>query len=1012
MFTEISFSPVAVGLRNWLIAGLILASSSMAMARGALSGRAPNQAVQAATPAQASGKPMESPLPIGTISTYAGNGTQGFSGNGGPAKDAELGIVTGLAVDKAGNLYISDYYFAVVWKVDQRTGIISIFAGIGGIVGQWGEGGPATKAVLGEPVGLAFDAAGNLYIADSAYNVIRKVDLGSGIMTTVVGFPTGCTNGICSPGKAGYLGDGGPATKAELDQPYGVAFDGAGNLYIADTMNNAIRKVGATSGIIETVAGLAPGVAAGCPGERDRAGDGCLAAAATLTAPFGVAFDAVGNLYIAGGGSVRSVDHATGIIGLFAGLGAGCDAETDQSGDGCPAADANFSEFEAWGYWVQGITFDVSGNLYVTDGWWVHVIDAATGYMYDAAGNGIGLYTGDGGPATEAGLAAPFGVAFDPVGNLYIADWGHHVVRKVTYNSTGVPVTGTPVFSPRAGVYTDAQSVTISDGTAGASIYYTTNGTTPTESSPEYKGAIAVKESTVIKAIAFKTGDTSSAVATATYTIEIPAATPAFVPDGGTFHAAQSVKITDTTPGAVIHYTTNGTTPTTASPIYTVPISVSKTATLEAIAVADDYLPSEAATATFVIVLPTATPVISPPSGTYAAAQTIKITDATAGATIYYTINGKTPTTASSKYTAPITVSASETVEAVALAPECTLSAVASAAYVIEKPAATPDISPAAGVYTVAQTVTLKDATTGAIIYYTTNGATPTTGSTEYTTPIKVSSSETIKAIGKGPATLASAVATALFTIEKPAARPAISPRSGTYAAAQSVKITDATPGASIYYTTNGKTPTAASTKYTVPIAVSASETIDAVALAPEYTLSAVASAAYVIEKPAATPSILPAGGVYAVAQTVTLKDATAGAMIYFTTNGANPTTSSAKYAVPITVSSTETIKAIAKGPTTLASAVATAVFTIEKPAATPGFSPTGGTYTSARPVKITDTTVGASIYYTTNGDLPTTQSTRYVGPITVSSSETIRAIAKGAETLESAVASAQYTIK
>jgi hypothetical protein len=151
---------------------------------------------------------------------------------------------------------------------------------------------------------------------------------------------------------------------------------------------------------------------------------------------------------------------------------------------------------------------------------------------------------------------------------------------------------------------------------------------------------------------------------------------------------------------------------------------------------------------------------------------------------------------------------------------------------------------------------------------------------------------------------------------------------------------------------------------------------------------------------------------VYAVAQTVTLKDATAGAMIYFTTNGANPTTSSAKYAVPITVSSTETIKAIAKGPTTLASAVATAVFTIEKPAATPGFSPTGGTYTSARPVKITDTTVGASIYYTTNGDLPTTQSTRYVGPITVSSSETIRAIAKGAETLESAVASAQYTIK
>jgi hypothetical protein len=251
-------------------------------------------------------------------------------------------------------------------------------------------------------------------------------------------------------------------------------------------------------------------------------------------------------------------------------------------------------------------------------------------------------------------------------------------------------------------------------------------------------------------------------------------------------------------------------------------------------------------------------PALSPAAGTYTTAQTVTITDSTSGAAIYYTTDGSTPTTGSNKYTAAIKVSATETVKAIAAVNGDANSPVASASYVIETPTAAPVFLPPAGTYAVAQSVSLSDATTGASIYYTTNGATPTTLSTEYSGAIKVGSTETLKAIAVANAHTTSTVASAAYTIETATATPVFSPAAGTYAGAQTISVTDATAGATIYYTTDGSTPTSASKKYTAAFALSASGILKAIAIAPEHTQSAVASGTYTITPPAPTLAWVP----------------------------------------------------------------------------------------------------------------------------------------------------------
>jgi hypothetical protein len=395
--------------------------------------------------------------------------------------------------------------------------------------------------------------------------------------------------------------------------------------------------------------------------------------------------------------------------------------------------------------------------------------------------------------------------------------------------------------------------------------------------------------------------------------------------------------------------------------------------------------------------------------GSFAVPQTVTITDATAGAVIYYTTDGTSPTTNSAQYTAPITVSQSETLKAMATAVGYSQSSIATAAFTIGT--ATPVISPNGGTYISSRTVTMTDATAGAKIYYTTDGSTPSTSSTQYSAAITVSQTETIKAFATSASLTPSTVASAVFTIIP--ATPVISPNGGTFTSIQTVTITDATAGSTIYYTTNGTTPTTSSTQYTAPIMVSQSEYVWAIATAPGLSQSNSVLATFTINLPAAAqPVILPAGGTYTTVQTITMTDSTAGAKIFYTTDGSTPTTSSAQYTAPFTISQSETVRAIATVTGYSQSPVTAVTYTINLTlAAQPVISPAGGTYTTIQTATITDTTTGATIYYTTDGSTPTANSTKYTAPLTVSQTLTVKAIATAAGYAQSPMTSATYTI-
>ena len=345
------------------------------------------------------------------ITTIAGIGTSGFSGDGGLATEAQLDSPTGVALDKAGNLYIADRYNHRIRKVIAATGVITTVAGSGptdpGSGGFSGDSGLATDAQLNLPADMAVDEVSNLYIADSLNNRIRKVIIATGVITTVAG-----------TGIAGYGGDNGPATEAQLQGPLGVAVDQIGDLYIADANNHRIRKVIAATGIITTVAGS--GVAA-------YGGDNGPASDAQLNYPIRVAMDEAGNLYIADAYNhrIRKVIAATGIITTVAGSGPTGPGNGGFSGDGGPATDAELN-------FPSSVAVDGQGNLFIADNsnHRIRKVIAATGVITTVAGTGIAGYGGDNGPASDAQLKLPTGVAFG-MSNLYIADQGNHRIRKV-----------------------------------------------------------------------------------------------------------------------------------------------------------------------------------------------------------------------------------------------------------------------------------------------------------------------------------------------------------------------------------------------------------------------------------------------------------------------------------------------------------------------------------------------------------------------------------------------------
>ena len=345
----------------------------------------------------------------GTIRTLAGTGVDGYGGDGGPATEALLYRPIGVAVDAAGNVYVAERENDRVRRI-ALDGTIETFAGTG-VFGHGGDGGPATAAQLGEPSDVALDSAGNVYVADQYNHRVRRIAPGGTIST------------FAGDGVEGYGGDGGPATAAQLDHPVGVAVDSAGNVYVAEFEGHRVRRI-APDGTIATIAGT---------GVAGYSGDGGPAMSAQLNQPVRVAVDAAANVYIADLDNHRIRRIAPdGTISTFAGTGV-----EGYGGDGGPATAALLDE-------PAGLTLDAAGNLYFADSGNDRVRRIAPGGTISTyAGTGVEGYGGDGGPATAAQLNNPIGVALDAAGRLYFTDTGNVRVRMVGPDArcAGTPLT-------------------------------------------------------------------------------------------------------------------------------------------------------------------------------------------------------------------------------------------------------------------------------------------------------------------------------------------------------------------------------------------------------------------------------------------------------------------------------------------------------------------------------------------------------------------------------------------
>ena len=326
-------------------------------------------------------------------------------------------------------LYFADVGTSRIRKVDLTTGVITTVAGGGG--GDLGDGGPATDATFSShPMRVAGDHAGNLFVADAHHARIRRIDAVTHIIDTVAG---------C--GIEGYSGDGGPAVHAQIASPHGTALDRHGNIYIADLKNDRIRRVDASTGIITTVAGA---------GEHGYSGDRGPATESMLASPIAVTVSADGDLYIADhrNSLIRMVDAETGAITTVAGTG-----EQGFSGDGGPATQAAIAL-------PRDVALDAEGSLYIADGANSRIRRVSPGgTITTVAGTGRAEFSGNGGPAHKASLSMPYSIALDPTANLLIVDTGNYRVRKIDA-STGIITTvagnGSYGFSGDGGPAIDA----------------------------------------------------------------------------------------------------------------------------------------------------------------------------------------------------------------------------------------------------------------------------------------------------------------------------------------------------------------------------------------------------------------------------------------------------------------------------------------------------------------------------------------------------------------------------
>jgi hypothetical protein len=630
----------------------------------------------------------------------------------------------------------------------------------------------------------------------------------------------------------------------------------------------------------------------------------------------------------------------------------------------------------------NGVVWAVETDLYGSNG-------SSILYAFNATNLGQQLYgSNQNSTRDNAGPAVKFAVPVVTNGKVYVGAGGQVDVYGLL---NGVQEAPAPVISPSGGTYSTAQQITITDTLGGSAIYYTTDGSTPTTGSTKYTAPFQLSVNATVQAIASASGYLQSPVASATYTFNTQTPTPQFSPAPGTYTTTQAVTISDSTSGAVIYYTTDGSSPTTSSAKYTGPITVSSSTVIKAFATFNGLTNSNLTTATYTI-QPNGTGINYGNGFASVAGLTLNGSATNVDDTRLQLTTGGNDQAGSAFYNTPTNIQNFTTDFTFQLS----LAKADGFTFTIQNVAPTalggsggglgygpnPSTGTPAGI---AKSVAIKfdffsnsgEGTDSTGLY--TNGAVPTVPAIDMTSSgILLNSGDGIAAHMTYDGvnlilTLTDPVVNKTFTHTFPINIPATIGSNTAY-----IGFTGGTGGQS------------ASQKILT------------------WTLTSQAGAV------TQTPAFSPAGGTFTTAQSVTLSDGTSGAVIYYTIDGSTPTTSSTVYSSPITIDSgSVTIKAIAQATGFSASSVGSATFNIQPTAtATPTFSPGTGTYSSAQSVTISDATSGATIYYTTDGSTPTTSSAVYGSAIPVNASSTLKALAVAPGFAQSAVGSAAYVIQ
>lgn len=808
-------------------------------------------------------------------------------------------VPTGVATDSSGNIYIADTGGnRIIMATAAGAATLTVGTGTAGFTPTTGYSGLNTTLAdttiqLNAPSGVAVDANGNVYIADTGNHRIHMIvaDTTTKLITAASRIIT-----IAGSGIAGFSGDGSLSNVASLNSPTGVAIDASGNVFIADNGNYRIRKALAvkiattgvvTYGTISTIAG-----------------DG---KATTLTA-YGIAIAPApaGDMYIADSGNnriVKLVAKSGALVAPVTSVTIAGSGTAGFFGDGGLATLAQFNQ-------PSGVATD-GKDLYVADTMnnCIRKVSLTTGVIStrtgSAAQNAAVVPV-----APVPSLSYPMGIGINSAGTVYIADSGNDLIDQVFASVSAITTA-----SPPGGTYSTSQSVTLTASKA-ANISYKINGGAATP----YTGPITISgpATTVLTYTSLDVANHQEATNIATYVFDTAAPTTSATINAtavnGVYYSAQSaltVTLSSNTPSATIYYTTSGTAPTAVvTNKYTSPFTIPVTSALTTVNVqffAVDAVGNKEVLQSQKYTIVAINSTASPAGGSYRSAQVVTLASNDSSAAIFYTTDGSDPTTASTQYNSAlhINIAASTTLKFRARDANLNLEQTKTQIYTIDSVAPTTTASPTGASFATPQTVTLTPDDLNSTIYYTTTGIAPTTTSTKYTGPITISKTTTLMFFAIDPAGNSEVKRTEIYTIDAVAPVTTASIQGGTYASIQSVALTSDDPAAIIYYTTDGLTPTTLSTRYSVPIFISSSTKLQYFAVDAAGNKESIKEQDYNIVTLTTTAS--PKGGIFTTLQTVALAANGVGTKIYYTVDGTTPTEASSLYETPILMANATT---------------------------------------------------------------------------------------------------------